>query len=185
MTMRVRMAALAALQAACLGLALAAPSAQAASLCVGTISGSPLRPMAQPPMMALDHHIDSIANPTLAQRFMSGVQSSGIKVVDKDKGTTTLDLSFLVQGPPNGPRGGSYRDLSWMRSEQVPGQIRSSLEGAKVDVTIYARDVASRSLVWTGAISCTIRTDNVEALAEALGTAVGKAVGKSVPQHAL
>lgn len=141
--------------------------------------------MAQPAMIALDHHIDAIANPSLAQRFLSGVQSAGLTVVEKGKGTTTLDLSFLVQGPANGPRGGSYRDLSWMRSEKVPGQIRSSLEGARVDVTIYARDVASRSLVWTGAISCTIKTDNVEALAEALGTAVGKAVGKSVPQHNL
>lgn len=163
----------------------APPAAQAARVCSGTISGSPLRPMATPPMVALDHPIEATSNPGLAEHFLTGLQSSGITVVPTGQGTTTLDLSFLLQGSHGGVKPGAYRDLNWMRSEQLDGKVKSELRGSRLDVTIYGRDAKSRSLVWTGAINCTIQTDDANALAEGLGAEVGKALGKSVPQRVI
>ncbi len=168
------------LAAAALMLASAA-AAQAAAVCSGTISGSPLRPIAKPVVVSMEHPIDSTANPDLAKQFLVGVEAAGVSVVPKGQGTTTLDLSFLLQGKQRG----TYRDLSWMRGAPVSGAVKSSLQGSHIDITIYARDAGSRSLVWTGAIACTIQTDDMAALAEGLGGAVGRALGQSVPKAPL
>jgi hypothetical protein len=157
------------------------PDAGAAGVCSGTLSGSPLRPIAKPVVVSLEHRIDSTANPELAKQFLAGVQSAGVSVVPQGQGTTTLDLSFLLQGK----RKGSYRDLNWMRGSAPSGDVKSSLQGSRIDVTVYARDAASRSLVWTGAITCTIQTDDMGALAEGLGATVGRSIGQSIPKTAL
>ncbi len=181
MTSKVQRAVVAALGVTCLY----AAAAQAAGVCTGTISGSPLRPLAQPAQIALDHHLDSVANQDLAKQFLAGLRTGGVAVEDKGEGSTSLDLSFLLRGTTDGAKPGAYHDLSWMRGEAMSSGVRSALRGAHIDVTIYARDVASRSLAWTGAINCTIQTDDANALAEGLGSAVGKALGKSVPRQPL
>ncbi|MFL5286986.1 MAG: hypothetical protein ACJ8AW_39965 [Rhodopila sp.] len=141
--------------------------------------------MATPPVVALDHSVESAANPELAEQFLAGLQSTGVSVAPKDQASTTLDLSFLLRGTHSGPEPGTYKNLSWMRTQRLSGKVRSALRGAHIDVTIYARDAKSRSLVWTGAISCTIQTDDMNALAEGLGTATGSSLGKSVPKRSL
>ena len=162
------------------GLALCAlpHAASAASVCSGTISGSPLRPIAQPVVVSMAHRIDSTSNPELAQQFVTGLQGAGLSVVPPGQGTTTLDLSFMLKGR----HAGSYRDLSWMRGATPSGPVKSSLLGSHLDLTIYGRDAASRSLVWTGVISCTVQTNDMDALAQGLGATVGQYLGKSVPK---
>jgi hypothetical protein len=158
-------------------------AAQAANVCSGTQTGSPLRPLAKPLVVALERPIDSVANPGLAKAFLDGVQNAGPTIVPKGQGTTNLDLSFLMRG--NGGKRGTYTNLNWMRSQAVPGHIQSMLRGSRVEVTIYARDASSRALTWTGTISCTIQTDDVVALAEGLGEIVGRSLGQSMPKVAL
>jgi hypothetical protein len=80
---------------------------------------------------------------------------------------------------------GTYRNLSWMSGQPVPGRIHSVLRGAHVEVTIYAHDASSRALTWTGIISCTIQTDDVTALAEGLGEIVGRSLGQTMQKVAL
>jgi hypothetical protein len=72
-----------------------------------------------------------------------------------------------------------------MRSQAAPGHIQSVLQGSHVEVTIYAHDVSSHALTWTGTISCTIQTDDVTTLAEGLGEIVGRSLGQSVPKATL
>jgi hypothetical protein len=156
---------------------------QAANVCNGTLSASPLRPVAKPLVVALDHSIDSVANPGLAKAFVDGVQNTGATVVPKGQGTTNLDLSFLMRS--TGGKPGTYRNLNWMRGQPVPGRMQSVLRGSHVDVTIYAHDASSRALTWTGTISCTILTDDVTLLAEGLGAIVGRSLGQTVPKSAL
>jgi len=124
------------------------------------------------------HRIDSTANPELAKQFVAGLRSADVSVVALGEGTTTLDLSFMLKGRHKG----TYRDLSWMRGAPATGPVRASLQGSHLDATIYARDAASRSLAWTGAIACTVQTDDMNALAEGLGAAVGRALGQTVPK---
>jgi hypothetical protein len=179
----VRTTALAALVTPLLIIGLQPLAAQAANVCSGTQSGSPLRPIAKPLVVALDHPIDSVANPGLAKAFLDGVQNAGPTVVPKGQGTTNLDLSFLMHS--TGGKSGTYTNLNWMRSQAVPGRIQSILRGSHVEVTIYAHDASSRALTWTGTISCTIQTDDVTALAEGLGEIVGRSLGQTMPKAAL
>jgi hypothetical protein len=157
------------------------PAARAADVCSGTLSGSPLRPIAKPIVISLTHRLDSTANPELAKQFLAGIQGAGVSVVPAGQGTTTLDLSFLLHGK----RKGTYHDLTWMRGSPASAELNSSLQGSHIDVTIYARDAASRGLVWTGVISCTIQSSDGGALAEGLGAAVGRSLGQSIPKRAL
>jgi hypothetical protein len=158
-------------------------AAQAANVCSGTLSGSLLRPVVKPLVVALDHPIDSAANPGLAKAFVNGVQNAGATVVPKGQGTTNLDLSFLMRSTSGKP--GTYRNLSWVRSQPMPGRMQSVMRGSRVDVTIYAHDASSRALTWTGTISCTIQTDDMSALAEGLGEIVGRSLGQRVSKAAL
>lgn len=158
-------------------------AAQGANVCGGTLSGSSLRPGSKPLVVALDRPIDSVTNPGLAKAFVDGVQSADATVVPKGQGTTNLDLSFLMRS--TGGKPGTYRNLSWMRGQQVPGHIQTVLRGSHVDVTIYAHDASSRALTWIGRISCTIQTDDVNALAEGLGEIIGRSLGKTVSKAAL
>ena len=150
------------------------PAAQAAGVCSGTLSGSPLRPINRPVVVSMEHRIDSTANPELAKQFLTGIQSAGVSVVPTGQGTTKLDLSFLLRGKQKG----TYRDLTWMRGSPASGEMKSSLQGSHLKVTIYARDAASLSLVWIGTIACTVETDDMGALAEGLGAAVGRSMGQ-------
>ena len=154
------------------------PAAQAAGVCSGTLAGSPLRQIAKPLVASMELRIDSTANPELAKRFLLGIDGAGVSVVPKGQGTTTLDLSFLLHGKQQG----TYRNLSWMRGSPMSGEVKSSLQGSHIDVTIYARDAVSRSLVWTGTIACTIQTNDMGMLAEELGAAVGRSLGRSIPK---
>ena len=158
-------------------------AAQPVQVCRGTLSASPLRPVSKPWVVELDHPIDSVANPGLAKAFLDGVQNAGATVVSKGQGTTNLDLSFLMR--VTGGKKGTYRNLNWMSSQPAPGHIQSVLRGSHVDVTVYARDPSSRSLTWTGTISCTIQTDDVTALAEGLGEIVGRSLGQTAPKATL
>jgi hypothetical protein len=158
-------------------------AAQAANVCSGTLSASPLRPVVKPLVVALDRPIDSVANPGLAKAFVDGVQNTGAVVVPKGQGTTNLDLSFLMRS--TGGKPGTYKNLTWMRSQSVPGHMQSILRGSHVEVTIYARDASSSALAWMGTISCTIQTDDVTALAEGLGNIVGRSLGQRVSKAAL
>jgi hypothetical protein len=158
-------------------------AAQPAKVCSGTLSSSPLRPVARPLVVALDHPIDSVANPELAKAFLDGVQNGGATVVSKGHGTINLDLSFLMRTTSGQTR--TYRNLNWMRSQRAPGNLHSVLRGSHVEVTVYAQDASSRALVWTGTISCTIQTDDVAALAEGLGEIVGRSLGQTVPKATL
>ena len=142
-----------------------------------------MRPLAKPLVVALDHPIDSVANPGLAKAFLDGVHSAGPTVVSMGQSTTNLDLSFLMRS--TGGKTGTYRNLSWMSGRPAPGRIHSVLRGAHVEVTIYAHDASSRALTWTGIISCTIQTDDVTALAEGLGEIVGRSLGQAMQKVAL
>ena len=155
-------------------------ASQAADFCRGTLSGSPLRPIVKPIVVSLAHQLDSTANPELAKQFLTGIQGAGVSVVPTGQGTTTLDLSFLLHGK----RKGTYHDLTWMRGSPASGEVKSALQGSHIDLTIYARDAASKSLVWTGVIACTIQTDDGGAFAEGLGAAVGRSLGQSIPKRA-
>jgi hypothetical protein len=179
----VRATALAALMMPLLIIGLQPLAAQPAKVCSGTLSASPLRPGAKPLVVALDHPIDSVANPGLAESFLDGVQNAGPTVVSKGQGTTNLDLSFLMRS--TGGKTGTYRNLNWMRSQPAPGRIQSVLRGSHIEVTVYAHDVSSRALTWTGIISCTIQTDDVTALTEGLGEIVGRSLGQTIPKAAL
>jgi hypothetical protein len=159
------------------------PVAQAANVCSGTLSASPLRPVAKPLVVALDHPIDSVANPELAKAFVEGVRTAGPTVVPKGQGTTNLDVSFLMRS--TGGKPGTYKTLSWMRGQPASGRTKSALRGSHVDVTVYAHDASTRALAWTGTISCTIQTDDMTALAEGLGAIVGRSLGQTVPKAAL
>jgi hypothetical protein len=166
-----------------LTIALQPLAAQPVKVCSGTISASPLRPVAKPLVVELEHPIGSVANPGPAKAFLDGVQNAGATVVSKGQGTTKLDLSFLMRSARG--KTGTYRSLSWMRSQQAPGDIQSVLRGSHVEVTIYAHAASSRALIWTGTISCTIQTDDVTTLAEGLGEIVGRSLGQTVPKAAL
>jgi hypothetical protein len=179
----VRITALAALVMPLLMIGMQPLAAQPARVCSGTLSASPLRPVAKPLVVALDHPIDSVANPGLAKAFLDGVQSAGPTVVSKGQGTTNLDLSFLMRS--TGGTTGTYRNLNWMRSQAAPERIQSVLRGSHIEVTIYAHDASSRALTWTGTISCTIQTDDVTALAEGLGEIVGRSLGQTIPKATL
>jgi hypothetical protein len=156
------------------------PAARAAGVCSGTLSGSPLRPINKPVLVSMGHRIDSTANPELAKQFLTGIQGAGVSVVPTGQGTTKLDLSFLLRGKQKG----TYRDLTWMRGSQASGEMKSSLQGSHLNMTIYARDAASLSLVWTGIVACTVQTDDMGALAEGLGAAVGRSLGQSLRKTA-
>jgi hypothetical protein len=179
----VRASALAAFMMPLLTIALQPLAAQPVKVCSGTISASPLRPVAKPLVVELEHPIGSVANPGPAKAFLDGVQNAGATVVSKGQGTTKLDLSFLMRSARG--KTGTYRSLSWMRSQQAPGDIQSVLRGSHVEVTIYAHAASSRALIWTGTISCTIQTDDVPTLAEGLGEIVGRSLGQTVPKAAL
>ncbi len=153
---------------------------QGAEFCRGNISGSPLRPIAKPIVVSLAHQLDTTANPELAKLFLAGLKEAGVSVVPVGQGTTSLDLSFLLHGK----RKGTYHDLTWMRGSPASGEVKSALQGSHIDLTIYARDAASKSLVWTGVIACTIQTDDGGAFAEGLGAAVGRSLGQSIPKRA-
>ncbi|HET6608705.1 MAG TPA: hypothetical protein VFG62_18665 [Rhodopila sp.] len=169
--------------AALMTIGLLSPAAQAANVCTGTLSASPLRTVAKPYVVALEHPIDSTANPGLAKAFLDGVQSAGPTVVPKGRGTTDLDLSFLMRSAKGKP--GTYKTLSWLRSEPAPKGIQSMLRGSHVDVTIYARDASSHALAWTATISCTIQTDDPTELAQGLGKIVGQSFGQTLPKVTL
>ncbi len=156
-------------------------SSQGAEFCRGNISGSPLRPIAKPIVVSLAHQLDTMANPELAKLFLAGLKEAGVSVVPVGQGTTSLDLSFLLHGK----RRGTYHDLTWMRGSTASAEMKSSLQGAHIDLTIYARDVASRSLVWTGVMTCTIQTDDSGEFARDLGATVGRALGQSIPKKSL
>jgi hypothetical protein len=66
----VRTTALAALMMPLLTIGLQPLAAQPAKVCGGALSASPLRPVAKPLVVALDHPIDSVANPGLAKAFL-------------------------------------------------------------------------------------------------------------------
>lgn len=158
------------------------PRAQQTSVCSGTMSASPLRPIAKPLVVSLERPKDFAANPELLKAFLNGVQSAGPKLAPKGTGTTNIDLSFSVR---KAGKSKTYKSLIWLQSQRVHGDIERAPQGAHVDMTVYARDAASRSLVWTGAISCVVQTDNVAALAEGLGRIVGRSLGESVPKAGL
>jgi hypothetical protein len=158
-------------------------AAQQAKVCSGTLSASPLRPVAMPLVVALDHPIDSVANPGLARAFLDGVQNAGPTVVSKGRGTTNLDLSFLMRSTEGKTE--TFRNLNWMRSQPAPGRIQSVLRGSHVEVTIYAHDASSHALTWTSTISCTIQTDDVTTLAKGLGEIVGRSLGQTVSRATL
>jgi hypothetical protein len=163
-------------------------TAHAESVCKGTMSGSPLRPIARPIVVSFAQPVDTLANPELGERFIDGVRSAGVTVVPEGQGTTTLDLSFnLTSGSPGklGPSNSTYKNLSWMSGETLSDRARPSLRGANLSVTIYARDAASLTLTWTGVVTCSVQTDDVKALAGGLGMAVGRALGRSVPDTPL
>ncbi len=155
--------------------------AVAAGACNGTISGSPLRPIAKPVVVSIASKTASVADPDLSRDFVAGVERAGVQVAADGQGTTILDLSYLVQGAQKG----TYRDLTWLKAASSPSRDRMTLQGSRLDVTIYARDAASRGLVWTGTISCTIQTSEPNALAGELGASIGRALGHFVPRAAL
>ena len=159
------------------------PRAQQPSVCSGTMSASLLRPLAQPLVVSLERPKEFAANPELLEAFVNGLQSAGAELASKGPGTTNIDLSFSVRGKAGKSK--TYRNLTWLRSQRVPGGIERAPQGAHVDMTVYAHDASSRSLVWTGAISCIVQTDNVAALAEGLGRIVGRSLGKSMAKSAL
>jgi hypothetical protein len=159
------------------------PRAQESSVCSGTMSASPLRQMAKPLVVSLERPAEFAANSDLAQAFLNGVQSAGPTLGPDRTGTTYIDASFSVQS--KGGKARNYKDLSWLRGERVPGDMQRTPQGAHVEMTVYARDAANRSLVWTSAISCTIKTGDMTALAEGLGRIVGLSLGKSVPRSAI
>jgi hypothetical protein len=179
----IRASALAAFMIPLLTIGLQPLAAQQVKVCNGTISASPLRPVAKPLVVELEHPIDSVANPGLAKAFLDGLQKAGATVVSKGRGTTKLDLSFLMRSTRG--KTGTYRNLNWMRSQPAPGHIQSVLRGSHVEVTIYAHGASSRALIWTGTISCTIQTDDVTTLAEGLGKIVGRSLGETVSKSTL
>ncbi len=180
-----RLPAATALLALCALIGAPSSHAQNSKVCSGTISGSPLRPIANPLSVSLDRSIDAMANPAGAEKFLAGVRGAGVSVVPNGQGNTTLDLSFLIGGAAGGSKSKAYRDLRWMTGDRVSDGTQPTLVGAHIDATIYARDAATRSLVWTGTISCTIKTADPDALADGLGRATGKALGKSLPRAPL
>jgi hypothetical protein len=179
----VRASALAAFMMPLLTIVLHPLAAQPVKVCSGTLSSSPLRPVAKPLVVELDHPIDSVVNPGLAKAFLDGVQNAGATVVSKGQGTTSLDLSFLMRSTRG--KTGTYRNLNWMRSQPAPAHIQSVLRGSHVEVAIYAHDASSRALIWTGTISCTVQTDDVTTLAEGLGEIVGRSLGQTVSKASL
>ena len=155
--------------------------ADAGGACRGSISGSPLRQIVKPVVVSVAGRTTSVADPDLTRQFAAGMEHGGVSVAPEGQGTTVLDLSYLVQGVQKG----TYRDLTWLKAASSRNQDRMTLQGSRLGVTIYARDAASRSLVWTGTIDCTIQTSDPNTLANDLGTAVGRSLGHFVPKEAL
>jgi hypothetical protein len=179
----VRATALAASMMSLLIVGLQPLAAEQAKVCSGTLSASPLRPIAKPLVVALDHPIDSTANPGLAQAFLDGVKNAGPTVASKGQGTTNLDLSFLMRSAAGKTR--TYSNLNWMRGQPASGSVKSILRGSHVEVTIHARDASSHTLTWTSTISCTIQTDDLTTLAKGLGEIVGRSLGQTVSKATL
>ncbi len=162
--------------------------ARADGACAGTVQGSPIRPMAQPVVVSPERPIDAQRDPALAQRFQAGMRTAGVTVAPSGQGSTILALSFLFKAASGSKPGGrtrTFSNLSWMTGGTGAGRQQPDLRGAQVGVTIYARDAASRTLAWTGTISCAIQTDDPGVLAEGLGKIVGGALGRSIPRAAL
>ena len=178
----------AALSALLVATTILTPAVHAAGICAGTVSGSPMRPIARPLVVSLEHSIDALANPELAQQFLDGMKSADVTIVPPGQAATTVDLSFVARGGAAGKPGapsGRYRNLAWMRGSKAPGNLRATLSGANVDVTVYARDKVSGSLAWIGTITCKIQTDDVSALAEGLGEIVGRSLGLYIRKKSL
>ena len=163
------------------------PAAHADNVCAGNISTSVLQPLRTPVTISVETPISSDANPQLGQRFLAGVQNGGVTVMPSGQGTTLLDMTFEVTPSANGgagPRGGAYKDFSWVSGEAAPGGGQWTLSGATVSVSIEATDIASQSLAWIGTVQCTIKVNDAGAVADDLGTVIGRWLGRQANSKA-
>jgi hypothetical protein len=173
---------------ACLTLLLAAvvPSAaRADQLCSGAISGSVLQSLPRPTSVSLLSALGD-PNPTIAQKFLDGMQASGVTVVRDGQGTTSLDVTFAVtprSGGGPGPAPGAHKGFEWMSAEADPTGTGWSMRGAALTLTVEAIDKASGSLAWVGSIECTVHQDDTAAVAQGLGRIVGQSLGKAISER--
>jgi hypothetical protein len=154
----------------------------ASGACDGSINGSVMRPLAKSVVVHFKTDIAQATNPELVQRFVSGLESSGVAVAPAGHGNTLLDMTFAVRSGAagdNGPRPGSYKNLSWVSGTAAPGTDRWVLRGSTVNVSILARDSAKQGLAWVGTLKCSVTTDDPGDLAQYLGTVVGRSLGKA------
>jgi hypothetical protein len=146
-------------------LAVASTSVYAQSGCRGSISGSPMRPLAEPVNVSAKKPVSRATYPDLAQLFLNGVQAAGIPVIPEGRGTTLLDLTFRIIPPVGGNAG------------------PTSVRGSTLSVAVKANDAKSRALVWVGTVDCTVLDEGLNAVARELGTIVGGALGKYIPKR--
>ena len=165
---------------------LVSATADASSICSGSVTGSVLAPLHKPIAVSLVTPINERPDPALARRFLDGVQAAGVSVVDTGQGNAVLDMTFSVSPTNNGGAGragGTYKGFGWMSGDTVTGQGAPDMRGSALALSIEVTDAASQSLAWIGSVNCTVRGDDPAALAEELGRVVGHSLGNSVDKR--
>jgi hypothetical protein len=164
-----------------LGAVIPAPSARAEGACPGNVLGSVMQGVRTPIVVSFADP-GSVVNPDLARRFIVGLRSAGVTVVEPGQASTSLAVTFSVAGSRSGATGpapGTYSGFTWVSGMNAPGRGQWSIQGATVSVSAEATDTTSLALAWVGTLNCTIMTADPYVLAEDLGTVIGRSIGRS------
>ncbi len=154
-----------------------ASSAHAAGVCSnGTIGTSLLHPLPATIVIAMQEPVDNAPNPTLAQRFVSGLQSTGIAV--SQQGNMTLSLAVSLAAPKPGGVSGKYKGFDWVVGMPRPGQEPRSVLGAKLSLSATLTDSRYSTQSWLMTIQCVVQTDDSGALAQDIGALIARNIGQ-------
>ena len=182
--------------------AAAGSPAYALESCTGQYSAALLRPLAQPPVVALDLSDSSGVAANLAASFSKGMQQAGVVMIGTP--TIRLRLSYQIAGqegstPPgsglNQGGGGSTGWSTWSGGSAAAlqgGQTmalpdfpnydafspQQPVQSALLMFRVEARNVGVDAPNWVAWMQCTLQGADNQTLAYQLGYLIGGAFGK-------
>ncbi len=152
--------------------------AQAIETCHGTYTASPSAPLRSPLVLQFNAGTDDQNQVAIAQRFQSGMRAAGVTF--DPAATVQMNVAASVSPPGAGAgtpaQPGSYHGFGWA-ADMSPGA--APIQSGTLTLSVSVTDLQSATIDWTGAITCTIETNDKAALARDIGELIGRTLGSS------
>jgi hypothetical protein len=147
--------------------------ALAGQACDGSGQASPLQNMPSPLIVAFQNTRTSAQAKQAAASFEDGLRAGGVNL--QPNAPTLLHLTFLitVMGSSDLPR--EYTDFSW---------TANAASGVQPIITVTAglTKRGQQTLMWVASLSCKVKTQDRNVLAQELGQVIGEMLSKQLYQ---